>query len=122
MIKQERVFTELTREVDYSAQLYALGKEVKEIASLKFRAISTVNNQIKKAFEVLGVRNGRELSILYAQRVTKMIIMIFFLSLVVIDFVSETSSIYRGSKKLEVTVRNRKIKRTNEYEPLILFA
>ena len=58
----ERVLTELTPECEYTAQMYAAGYEKKEIASIKCRAISTINNQLQTAFEILHVRNGRELA------------------------------------------------------------
>ena len=56
-----KVFTELTPECDITAQMYAAGYEKKEIAVLKHRAVSTINNQLQTAFLILGVRNGREL-------------------------------------------------------------
>lgn len=58
----ERVLTELTPECEITAQMYATGYEKKEIASIKCRALSTINNQIQEAFKILGVRNGRELA------------------------------------------------------------
>lgn len=64
------VFTELTPECDLTAQMYASGYEKKEIASLKHRAVSTINNQLQTAFLVLGVRNGRELALKLAERMS----------------------------------------------------
>lgn len=64
----ERVFTELAPECEITARMYAEGYEVKEIAQIKCRAVSTINNQIQKAFQVLKVRNGRELSTLFHKR------------------------------------------------------
>ena len=58
----ERVFTELTPECEITARMYAQGYEKKEIANFKCRAVSTINNQLQKAFEILHVRNGRELA------------------------------------------------------------
>lgn len=58
----ERVFTELTEECDYTAQYYAAGFEKKEIAEKKHRSLHTIINQLRTAFEILGVRNGRELA------------------------------------------------------------
>ena len=58
----KRVLTELTQECEYTAQMYALGYEKKEIASIKCRALSTINNQLQEAFRILHVRNGRELA------------------------------------------------------------
>lgn len=64
------VFTELTPECDITAQMYAAGYEKKEIAKIKCRAVSTISNQLQTAFEILGVRNGRELAIKLAERVS----------------------------------------------------
>lgn len=66
----ERVFTELTPECEITARMYAQGYEKKEIASLKCRAVSTINNQLQKAFEILNVRNGRELATMLYERIT----------------------------------------------------
>lgn len=68
----ERVLTELTPECEVTARMYAQGYEKKEIANLKCRAISTVNNQLQKAFEVLQVRNGRELATILYERISGM--------------------------------------------------
>lgn len=64
------VFTELTPECDITAQMYAAGYEKKEIASLKHRALSTINNQLQTAFIILGVRNGRELALKLSERMS----------------------------------------------------
>ena len=64
------VFTELTPECDLTAQMYASGYEKKEIASLKHRAVSTINNQLQTAFLILCVRNGRELALKLAERIS----------------------------------------------------
>lgn len=66
----ERVFNELTPECEITVRMYAQGYEKKEIASMKCRAISTINNQLQKAFEVLKVRNGRELATMLYERIT----------------------------------------------------
>lgn len=66
----ERVFTELTEECDYTAQYYAVGFEKKEIAEKKHRSLHTIINQLRTAFEILGVRNGRELAIKLCERYT----------------------------------------------------
>lgn len=66
----ERVFTELTPECEITARMYAQGYEKKEIANLKCRAVSTINNQLQRAFEVLNVRNGRELATMLYERIT----------------------------------------------------
>lgn len=65
-----KVFTELTPECDITAQMYAAGYEKKEIAILKHRAVSTINNQLQTAFLILGVRNGRELALKLAERIS----------------------------------------------------
>lgn len=65
-----QVFTELTPECEITARMYAQGYEKKEIANLKCRAISTINNQLQKAFEILHVRNGRELTAILYERIT----------------------------------------------------
>ena len=65
----ERVLTELTLECEITARMYAQGYEKKEIADLKCRAVSTINNQLQKAFEVLQLRNGRELATLVFERI-----------------------------------------------------
>lgn len=64
------VFTELTPECDITAQMYAAGYEKKEIAEMKHRAVSTINNQLQTAFLILGVRNGRELALKLAERLS----------------------------------------------------
>ena len=66
----KRVFPELTPECEITARLYAQGCETKEIADIKCRAVSTVANQLQKAFEALKVKNGRELATLLHERVT----------------------------------------------------
>lgn len=66
----ERVLTELTPECEVTARMYAQGYEKKEIASIKCRAVSTINNQLQKAFEILQVRNGRELATMFYERLT----------------------------------------------------
>ncbi len=65
----DRVFTELTPECEITARMYAQGYEKKEIANLKCRAVSTISNQLQKAFDVLQVRNGRELATMLYERI-----------------------------------------------------
>lgn len=65
-----RILTELTPECEITARMYAQGYEKKEIANLKCRAVSTINNQLQKAFEILHLRNGRELAMLVYERVS----------------------------------------------------
>ena len=67
-----RIFTELTPECEITARMYAQGYEKKEIANLKCRAVSTINNQLQKAFEILNVRNGRELATMLYERIAGM--------------------------------------------------
>lgn len=66
----ERILKELTPECEITARLYAQGLEKKEIADIKCRAVSTVNNQLQRAFEVLKIRNGRELATMIYERIT----------------------------------------------------
>lgn len=66
----KRVLIELTPECEITARMYAQGYEKKEIASIKCRAVSTINNQLQKAFEILQVRNGRELATMLYERLT----------------------------------------------------
>lgn len=68
----ERVLTELTPECEVTARMYAQGYEKKEIANIKCRAVSTINNQLQKAFEILRVRNGRELATMLYERMSGM--------------------------------------------------
>lgn len=79
-----RLFLELTPECDNTTQEYAKGGEKKEIAQKKFRAVSTINNQLQTAFLILGVRNRSELSLKYAERLTGMKITGFILSAAII--------------------------------------
>ncbi len=52
----KRVLTELTQECELTAQMYISGLEKKEIASLKYKAVSTINNQLQEAFQKLNVK------------------------------------------------------------------
>lgn len=63
-----KVFPELSLSEDKMAQMYAIGFEKKEIASLLSNAYSTVVNTISKVYEKLHVRNRSELSIQFAER------------------------------------------------------
>lgn len=67
-----QVFHELTPECDRTAQLYAYGYEKKEIAEMKCRADSTINNQLQTAFIQLSVRNGRELTRKFYSRLSSL--------------------------------------------------
>lgn len=122
----ERVFTELTPEVDYTAQLYGVGKEKQEVADMKFRALATINNQIMTAFEVLGIRNRSELTLKLAERISgkqikQMIIASCLLLIIAFDIFHETSSLYRGIEIAEIS-RLRRTKRSKEFdiEPLLI--
>ena len=55
-----KVFTELTPECDITAQMYAAGYEKKEIAVLKHRAVSTINNFGCSEWEGVGIKVSRE--------------------------------------------------------------
>ena len=68
----KRVFNELTPECEITARMYAQGYEKKETANLKCRAVSTINNQLQRAFEILNVRNGRELATMLYERIAGM--------------------------------------------------
>ncbi|MFR0677262.1 DNA-binding response regulator [Dysgonomonas mossii] len=122
----ERVFTELTPEVDYTAQLYGVGKEKQEVADMKFRALATINNQIMTAFEILGIRNRSELTLKLAERISgkqikQMIIASCLLLIIAFDIFHETSSLYRGIEIAEIS-RLRRTKRPKEFdiEPLLI--
>lgn len=81
----ERVLTELTLECERTAVLYLKGREKKEIADLKCRAISTISNQIQTAMSILNVRNGRELASLYYERILKSTIACVLLIILCLD-------------------------------------
>lgn len=122
----ERVFNELTPEVDFTAQLYGVGKEKQEVADMKFRALATINNQIMTAFEVLGIRNRSELTLKLAERLSgkqikQMIIASCLLFIIGLDIYHETTSLYRTGEITEVS-RLRRAKRSKEFdvEPLLV--
>lgn len=81
----ERVLTELSLECERTAVLYLKGREKKEIADMKCRAISTISNQIQNAMSILHVRNGRELASLYYERVIKSSIACILLFILCLD-------------------------------------
>lgn len=66
----KRALTELTQECELTAQMYISGLEKKEIASLKYKAVSTINNQLQEAFQKLNVKNGRELCRKFYERLS----------------------------------------------------
>lgn len=121
----ERVFEELTPEVDFTAQLYGVGKEKQEVADIKFRALATINNQIMTAFEVLGVRNRSELTLKLAERLSgkqikQMIIASCLLFIIGFDVYYETSSLYRKGEVAEIS-RLRRTRRSKELDLESLF-
>lgn len=69
-----RVFHEVGIEVDLTGQLYCCKKgfEKEEIAKKKFRAVSTINNQLQKLFSEFGVKNGRQLCKIYYERLKEL--------------------------------------------------
>lgn len=68
----KRILNELPIECEITVQMYAQGYEKKEIASMKCRALSTINNQIQTAMAILHVRNGRELAKMLYERMAGM--------------------------------------------------
>ena len=68
----DKVFDELSAEVDATAHMYSMGMEKKEIADAKCRSIHTINAQLELAFDALGVSNGRELTMVFFERLTNM--------------------------------------------------
>lgn len=81
----ERVLTELSIECERTTVLYLKGREKKEIAELKCRAISTISNQIQMAMSILNVRNGRELASLYYERILKSTLACILLIILCLD-------------------------------------
>lgn len=66
----KRVLTELTPECEITAQMFISGMEKEEIAEAKCRAFSTINNQLQKAFQILDVKNGRQLCKKFYERLS----------------------------------------------------
>ena len=62
VLGSEVLFPELRDECDKSVQYFCSGDEKKEVADRKIKAFSTISNQVQKAIEDTGVRNGRELA------------------------------------------------------------
>ncbi len=138
----ERLFTELTPEVDYTAQMYAKGDEKQEIANKKIKAFCTINNQIMKAYEVLRVRNRSELTLAYARRlgikkareivhkvqsnsteikqgIKKGLAVSFLIGILGFDMYYDTTSVFRTTKRVEC--RARRTKRNDlDIQPIIL--
>lgn len=65
------LYPELGGECDKSAQYFGSGDEKKEVANRKIKALSTVSNQIQRALEDTGVRNGRELAFKMAFKIVE---------------------------------------------------
>ena len=109
----ERVFTELSPRRDEVAQLYSLGNEKKEIATKLFRSLATVSNTLQRVYEDLGVRNGRELSILYAERrsgvnLKHTVIASCLLAIVLIGMTHEVNFYRRSKAETELIAKTRK--------------
>lgn len=66
----ERILEELNYEEEVTAMLYSQGYEKREIAEMKCRAVSTINNQLQSVFLKMQVRNGRELSRMIYERLS----------------------------------------------------
>ena len=64
----ERVFIELSIEEDKTAQLLSTGKLLKEISSIKDRAMGTLNAQRDAIYRKLEINNVSELTWKYAKR------------------------------------------------------
>ena len=104
------VFNEFTKECDITAHMYASGLEKKEIAEKKFRAISTITNQLKTAYEKLNIRNGRELTMKFYERLsgikvsldisdaTRVVVASVLLMLFVIDMSVERQDMRRSRR------------------------
>ena len=71
VLGSEVLFPELRDECDKSVQYFCSGDEKKEVADRKIRALSTVSNQIQKAIEDIGARNGRELALKMAFKIVE---------------------------------------------------
>ena len=74
----QRVLTELTPECELTTQMYISGLEKEEIAEIKCRASSTINNQLQKAFQVLNVKNGRQLCRRFYERISGIELLLIF--------------------------------------------
>jgi DNA-binding CsgD family transcriptional regulator len=120
----ERVLKELTPECEVTARMYAQGYEKKEIASMKFRALSTVSNQLQTAFSILHVRNGRELARIVYERITGMKLTMDFSpavrSVVACFLLGVFSlSLYQGQSNMTRTRKGRTVRieyRLRDYE------
>lgn len=92
----ERIFPELTTECERTAIMYCSGLEKKEIADIKCRSTNTIVNQLRTAYEKLGIRNGRQLAIILAERLSGLHI--------TFDFSSATRTVIAGCLLILLTV------------------
>lgn len=92
----ERIFPELSAECERTAIMYCSGLDKKEIADIKCRATSTIINQLRAAYEKLGIRNGRQLAIILAERLSGLHI--------TFDFSSATRTVIAGCLLILLTV------------------
>lgn len=84
----ERIFPELTVECERTAIMYCSGLDKKEIAEIKCRSTSTIVNQLRTAYEKLNIINGRQLTLILAERISGLRI--------TFDFSSATKSVIAG--------------------------
>lgn len=84
----ERIFPELTIECERTAIMYCSGLDKKEIAEIKCRSTSTIVNQLRTAYEKLNIINGRQLTLILAERISGLHI--------TFDFSSATKSVIAG--------------------------
>ena len=91
-IGKDQLFDGLRAECDCVAQMYASGREKKEVAASRHKSPNTVNNQVQWAIEETECRNGRELAFKTACKIiekllkdmnVKIIIASFFLMLTI---------------------------------------
>lgn len=54
----QRILTELTPECELTTQMYISGLEKEEIAEIKCRASSTINNQLQKLFKFFELKTA----------------------------------------------------------------
>lgn len=94
----ERIFPELSAECERTAIMYCSGLDKKEIADIKCRATSTIINQLRAAYEKLGIRNGRQLAIILAERLSGLHI--------TFDFSSATRTVIAGCLLILLTINH----------------
>lgn len=118
----DRVFLELSPRRDEVAQLYGCGLEKKEIAARLCRSLSTVTTTIQRVYELLGVRNGRELSIKLAERmagqdIRRTIIASCLVLLMTVDAIHEVQTMYRRGRCAEEVATVRRARRSEDLNP-----